>query len=100
MHAQVEPIEQATGVIGLYVNANKSFFEPKGTMSTSNCRPLKLLHRFTYNGVKRGVKIRIRKAWTAIVTLSIIWTSVLSDEIERTFFQAVAVSILLYGCTT
>ena len=32
--------------------------------------------------------------------LSIIWKSNLSDKLKRSFFQAVVVSILLYGCTT
>ena len=32
--------------------------------------------------------------------LSVIWKSNLTDEIKRCFFQAVVVSILLYGCTT
>ena len=38
--------------------------------------------------------------WTAIDRLSIIWKSSLSNRIKRDFFQAVAVSILLYGFTT
>ena len=32
--------------------------------------------------------------------LSIIWKSDLTDKMKRSFFQAAAVSILLYGCTT
>ena len=32
--------------------------------------------------------------------LSIIWKSDLTDKMKRSFFQAVVVSILLYGCTT
>ena len=39
------------------------------------------------------------KVWTAIDRLSIIWKSGLSDKIKRSFFQAAAVSILLYGWT-
>ena len=38
--------------------------------------------------------------FTAIDKLSIIWKSDLTDKMKRIFFQAVAVSILLYGCTT
>ena len=41
---------------------------------------------------------RLAKAWTAINRLSVIWKSGLTDKIV--FFQAAAVSILLYGCTT
>ena len=43
---------------------------------------------------------RLTKAWTAIDRLSIIWKSNLTDKMKRSFFQAAAVSILLYGCTT
>ena len=38
--------------------------------------------------------------WTAINKLSIIWKSDLTDKIKCSFFHAVVVSILLYGCTT
>ena len=40
------------------------------------------------------------KVWTAIDRLSIIWKSDLTDKMKRSFFQAVVLSILLYGCTT
>ena len=40
------------------------------------------------------------KAWTAIDRLLIIWKSDLTNKMKRSFFQAVVVSILLYGCTT
>ena len=43
---------------------------------------------------------RLTKAWTAIDRLSIIWKSDLTDKMKRSFFQAVVISILLYGCTT
>ena len=43
---------------------------------------------------------RLTKAWTAINRLSIIWKSDLPDKMKRSFFQAVVVLILLYGCTT
>ena len=39
-------------------------------------------------------------AWTAIDKPSVIWKSDLTDKMKRSFFQAVVVSILLYGCTT
>ena len=44
--------------------------------------------------------MRLTKAWTAIDRLSIIWKSDLTDKRKRSFFQAVVVLILLYGCTT
>ena len=40
------------------------------------------------------------KAWTAINRLFIIWRSDLFYKIKLDFFQAVAVSVLLYLCTT
>ena len=43
---------------------------------------------------------RLAKAWTANDRLSVIWKSDLTDKIKRSFFQAPAMSILLYGCTT
>ena len=46
------------------------------------------------------VNTRRAKAWTAINRVSVIWKSDLTDKIKRSFFQAVIVSILLYGCTT
>ena len=42
----------------------------------------------------------LAKAWTAIDRLLVIWKSDLSDITKCNFFQAVVVSILLYGCTT
>ena len=42
----------------------------------------------------------LTKAWTAINRLSVIWKSDLTDKMKRSFFQAVVVSMLLYGCTT
>ena len=41
-----------------------------------------------------------RKAWTATDRLSVIWKSDLSDKINRSFFQAAVMSVLLYGCNT
>ena len=40
------------------------------------------------------------KAWNAADRSSIIWDYDLSVQIKRDFFQAVGMSILLYGCTT
>ena len=43
---------------------------------------------------------RLSNPWTAIDRLSPIRKSDLTNEIKHSFFQAVIVSILLYGCTT
>ena len=49
---------------------------------------------------EKDIDTRLTKAWTAINRLSIIWKSDLTDKMKRSFFQAAATSILLYGCTT
>ena len=46
-----------------------------------------------------AVNKHIGKIWTVIDRLLTIWKSILFDEIKQEFFQAVAVSVLLYGCT-
>ena len=46
------------------------------------------------------INTRLAKAWKAIHRLSVVWKSDLIDKIKRSFFQAVIVSILLYGYTT
>ena len=43
---------------------------------------------------------RVGKALSVIDRLSTVWKSDLSDKIEWEFFQAVAMSVLLYGYTT
>ena len=60
---------------------------------------------FTYPGcsvsaTEKDIDTRLTKAWAAIDKVSVIWKSNLTDKMKRSFFQAVVVSILLYGCTT
>ena len=43
---------------------------------------------------------RIGKAWNAIESLTSIWKFNLSDEIKEAFIQALAMSVLLYCCTS
>ena len=67
--------------------------------------PLKLVDKFTYLGssvssTEKDIDTRLTKAWTAVNRLSVIWKSDLTDKMERSFFQAAVVSILLSGCTT
>ena len=62
---------------------------------------LKLVDQFTYLGsnissTESNVNIDLVKAWTAIDRLTTIWKSDLSN-IKWDFFQAVAVTMLLYG---
>ena len=63
------------------------------------------MDKFTYLGgsvssTERDINTWLAKAWTAIDWQSVIWKSDQTDKIKRCFFQAVVVSILLYGCTT
>ena len=81
-------------------------FNQAGDISTLEGTSQKLVDKFTYLGSsvssteKKDIDTRLTKAWTAIDKLSIIWKSDLTDKMKRSFFQAVVVSILLYGCTT
>ena len=73
-------------------------------ISTLNGASLKLVDEFTYlrssiSSTENDIYTLLVKVWTAIDRLSVIWKSDLSDKIKRNFFQAVVVSILLYGCT-
>ena len=52
------------------------------------------------SSTESDVSIHLVKIWITIDMLSIIWKSDLSDKIKRGFLQALAVSILLYGCAT
>ena len=80
-------------------------YNQTGDISTLDGISLKLVDKFTYLGssvssTEKDIDTRLTKAWTAIDKLLIIWKSDLTDKIKRSFFQAVVVSILLYGCTT
>ena len=80
-------------------------FNQRGDISTLNGSSLKLVDKFTYLGssvssTETDINMWLAKAWTAIDRLSVIWKSDLTDKIKCSFFQAVVVSILLYGCTT
>ena len=101
-------LEQAAGSTDLYMNVNKTefmCFKQKGAISTLSDKPLKLMDQFTYissnnSSTKNVVNIYLAKPWNAIFRLSIIWKSNLSNKIKWNFFKAVAVSKVLYGCTT
>ena len=101
-------LEQATAGIGLHVNAHKTEYmcsNQTGDISTLDRSSLKLVDKFTYLGssvssTEKAIDTQLTKAWTAIDKLSIIWNSDLTDKMKRSFFEAVVVSILLYGYTT
>ena len=80
-------------------------FNQRGEISTRNGSSLKLVDKFTYlassvSSTEIDINTWPAKAWSAINSLSVIWKSDLTDKINRSFFQAVVVSILLYGCST
>ena len=80
-------------------------YNQTGDISTLDGTYLKLVDKFSYLGsrvssTEKDIDTRLTKAWTAIDMLSIIWKSDLTDKMKRSFFQAVVVSILLYGCTS
>ena len=80
-------------------------YNQTGDISTLDRTSLKLVDKFTYLGssvssTAKDIDTQLTKAWTAIDRLSIIWKSDLTDKMKRSFFQAVVVSILQYGCTT
>ena len=101
-------LERAAAGIGFHVNADKTeymYFNKRGDNSILNGSSLKLVDKFTYLGssvssTEKDINTRLAKVWTDIDRLSVIWKSDLTDKIKRSFFQAVVVSILLYGCTT
>ena len=101
-------LERAAAGIGLHVNAHKTeymSYNQTGDISTLDGTSLKLVDKFTYqrssvSSTEKDIDTRLTKAWTAIDRLWIIWKSDLTDKMKRIFFQAVVVSILLYGCTT
>ena len=80
-------------------------FNQAGHISTLDETSLKPVDKFIYLGssvssTKKDIDTWLTKAWAAIDKLSVIRKSDLTDQMKRSFFQAMAVSILLYGCTT
>ena len=76
-----------------------------GNISTLGSSSPKLVDKFTYQGssvssTEKDIDTWLAKAWTAIDRLSVIWKSDLTDKMKRSFFQAVVVSLMLYGYTT
>ena len=80
-------------------------FNQRGDISTLNGSYLKLVDKFAYLGssvtsTETDINTWLAKAWAGFDWLLVIWKSVLTDKIKRSFFQAAAVSIVQYGCTT
>ena len=73
-------------------------------ISTLTGSSLKLMDKFTYLGssvssTENDINAWLAKAWWPVDRLSVMWQSDLSDRIKCNFFQAIVMSILLYGCT-
>ena len=68
--------------------------------TTKNKNTSIVTNRNQKNEFETDIDTRQAKVWIAIDRLSVIWKSDLTDRMKRSFFQAAAVSILLYGCTT
>ena len=100
-------LERTAGRIGFHMNANKMeslCFNQRGDIFTLYHGSLKPPDKFTYHessvsSTENDINTRLAKAWAAIDRLSVMGKSDLSNKIKRNFFQAAAVSILLYGCT-
>ena len=101
-------LEWAAAGIGLHLNAHKTgyiSFNLTGDIFTLNGSSLKLVDKFTYQGISVSsteidIDTRLLKAWTANDSVSVIWKSDLTEKMKRRFFQAAVVSIMLYGYTT
>ena len=101
-------LEKTEGSTGLHVNVDKieyMCFNQNQTrhISILTGSSLKLEDTFIYLGSSVSSTenhINTKLAWSAIDRLSVIWKSDLFDKIKHNFFQAVVVSIQLYGCTT
>ena len=85
--------------------ANTMCFHQGGNIFTLSCSSLILIDNCTYLGssvssTKKDINTWLEKVWTAINRPSVIGKSDLTDKMKRSFFQAVVISILPYGCTT
>ena len=101
-------LEQAAAGIGLHVNAHKTeymCFNQRGGISTLNCSSLKLVDNFTYLGsnvslTETDINPWLAKAWTATIGYESYGSQTRPIKWNAVFFQAVVMSILLYGYIT
>ena len=88
---RLHSLERAAASIGLHLNAHKTeykCFNQASHISILDGSSLKLVNKFTYLGssvssTEKDIDTRLRKAWTAIDKLSVIWKSDLTDKMER-----------------
>ena len=96
---QLHCLEWTAAGIGFHVNADKMeymCFNPRGDISTLNGSSLKLVDKFTY----LGSSVLSTEKDQHATSKSVIWKSDLINKIKCSFFQAVVVLIMLYGCTS
>ena len=99
----LQGLEKATRGIGLCNEKEFVSFKQDGSISISNCKPLKLEDNFAclssnISSAESNINVQIEKAWTATDRLSIIWKSNLSYKIKRELIQGAVVLVLLYSC--
>ena len=86
-------LERAAAGIGIHVNAHKTeymCYNPTGDIWTLDGTSLKLVDKFSYLGssfasTEKDIETRLKKAWTDIDRLSIIWKSDLTDKMKTQF---------------
>ena len=83
----------------------RSVFKSNSFEFTLGGSSLKLVDKFTYLGscvpsTEKDIDTRLAKARTAINRLLVIWKTDLTDKMKCSFFQALVMSVLLYGYTT
>ena len=81
--------------IGLYVNNT-----PPRNLCALNRKESLIYIGSNISSIENDVNVRVKKARIAIKKQLIIYKSDPSDKIKRYFFQAVCLSILLYGFNT
>ena len=89
-------LERDAAGIGIHVNAHKTeyiCFNQTRAISTLNGCSLKVVDKFTYLGssvssTETDINTRLSTAWIAIVSLSVIWKSDLTDEIKLSFLPS------------
>ena len=99
-------LKQAAKGIGLYVIADKTepmCFKQEMAISTFSGKLQKLVDQFTsldsnISSTESDVNIRFAKYRLLLTTYRSLGN--LSHKIKRKIFQAVAASVILYGCTT
>ena len=94
---QLHRLKQAAGGIGLYKNGNKTEFLSFKQEGASEISWLVHIPRQQYIIYWKLCQHAQREG---VNRLSIVWQSVLIDQIKRYVFQAVARLVLSYRCTT